>query len=1005
MSQAIRVFRVVAAVAALWLLTAQSSRAPGQEADTVVVAGDVSETVEAVAAFQERWINGATTVISLKGGADAGGLAGIRQGDLQLLAESLVIADTLTTHGHELRVYAEGRVRFRQGIEQQSLESLTIGLVSLNELDLRTSSSAPQPLTRPSRLMQSALAQLKLSDSARIATVGMQTDVDPFLPPQFEPVPAEGPSRRIQVRPRSSDPLRFESFQSRDTVPEEKVYIITGGVNVLVDGMPLPIGGGVVQTGVLDLSADRVVVWTQPNGAESLELNQTLEQSFSTRFQLYLEGNILIRQGQNTVTASHAFVDVNNDRALLLNAELRALIPGSGGQVRVRAERIRQLSANRFHAQNGWTTTSPYGKPGYRLQAQNIFVNPGPISPFTVIDPNTGQPKYGQPLWITAENSQFVIGDVPVLTLPRISAPAEDPNIPIRSATVKHDRIFGLQVKTVWDLTKIMGMPKQPGMQWDLMADYLSERGAAIGVGGKYDTRNDGGRVLGNGSIIYQYDDDYDTLGLDRQRVNPGTENRGQIIWRHRQELPGDAMIFGEIGLLSDRNYRESYHEIDYDTDKDAETLLGARQDLGLWSGTLIGRTELNEFETSTDWLPKADILGFSQPLFDGLMYWSSQSSLGYADLEPGAPPTDPANDPYAFGATPYVQDASGMVAMTRHQIDAPFMIGPVNFRPYAMGEAAFWDQGRFEKDVDRLLFNGGVEAHVGASKVMPFVKNELWNLNGLAHKSDVFLNYSYTDVSRNINDILQYNEFDDNPTERFRHRYANQIFGGTIPAEFDPRNYAIRTGAGLWTSAPYHELVDDQQVLRLRWRNRLQTKSLYSDSGRIRDWMVWETGASYFPNAADDNFGENFGMIYGNYRWNISDRTSILADGIYDLFENAQNVWSVGILSQRSLRGSVYLGYRKVEANHFLDSQTLVASYSYLMSPKWISTGALAYDVAAGESRGSSLTFSRVGLDWILHLGVGIDTSKNNVGAAIALEPRFGPPSPTNLSYLLGLQ
>jgi len=98
-------------------------------------------------------------------------------------------------------------------------------------------------------------------------------------------------------------------------------------------------------------------------------------------------------------------------------------------------------------------------------------------------------------------------------------------------------------------------------------------------------------------------------------------------------------------------------------------------------------------------------------------------------------------------------------------------------------------------------------------------------------------------------------------------------------------------------------------------------------------------------------------------------------------------------------------MGFRQVKARNYIDSQTLVASYSYRMSPKWISTGAISYDVAVGESRGSSLTFSRLGLDWIVHFGFGIDTSKDNVGVALAVEPRFGPPSPTNMSYLLGLQ
>jgi hypothetical protein len=98
-------------------------------------------------------------------------------------------------------------------------------------------------------------------------------------------------------------------------------------------------------------------------------------------------------------------------------------------------------------------------------------------------------------------------------------------------------------------------------------------------------------------------------------------------------------------------------------------------------------------------------------------------------------------------------------------------------------------------------------------------------------------------------------------------------------------------------------------------------------------------------------------------------------------------------------------MSFRHVEAEDYFESETLTASYSYQMSPKWISTASMAYDVAEKMSRGTSVTLSRVGLDWIFHMGVGVDTSKDNVGIAIALEPRFGPPSPTNLGYLLGLQ
>ncbi len=181
------------------------------------------------------------------------------------------------------------------------------------------------------------------------------------------------------------------------------------------------------------------------------------------------------------------------------------------------------------------------------------------------------------------------------------------------------------------------------------------------------------GSYQGNGKIYYQYDGSTDNLGLDRRRLEPKDNNRGEATWRHRQQLPQGGMLFGEIGYLSDRNYLEQFDEARFDTDKDVETLLGARQDGGAFSGMLWGKAELNKFEASTEWLPRADLYSFSQPLFDGLAYWSSHSSVGYANLNPMQAPTDPS-DPFTPLGLPYMTDVSGVVAMTRHEIDAPFM-------------------------------------------------------------------------------------------------------------------------------------------------------------------------------------------------------------------------------------------------------------------------------------------------------------------------------------------
>ena len=122
-----------------------------------------------------------------------------------------------------------------------------------------------------------------------------------------------------------------------------------------------------------------------------------------------------------------------------------------------------------------------------------------------------------------------------------------------------------------------------------------------------------------------------------------------------------------------------------------------------------------------------------------------------------------------------------------------------------------------------------------------------------------------------------------------------------------------------------------------------------------------------------------------------------------YDLFDDAQQLWNFGILSQRSARGSVYLGVRQVKGAG-LESQILTASYSYAMSDKWISTFGTAYDLAEQQNRGQSLTITRAGADVLVHVGANFDESKDNAGIAISIEPRFGPFGGGYVHYLYTL-
>jgi hypothetical protein len=285
-----------------------------------------------------------------------------------------------------------------------------------------------------------------------------------------------------------------------------------------------------------------------------------------------------------------------------------------------------------------------------------------------------------------------------------------------------------------------------------------------------------------------------------------------------------------------------------------------------------------------------------------------------------------------------------------------------------------------------------GVRGSLEFWRVFPEVHSENFNLNGLAHKMVFDADYSFSESNQPLSAVPTFNEFDDNSQEQFRRRLLLNTYGGILPPQFDPRFFAVRSGAGSSVTAPYNELVANMNVLRLGWRHRLQTKVGPLNAPRIKNWMTLDLDTSFFPNPSRDNFGAPFGLYGARYNWYLGDRTTITAGALFDTFTNPERIWNFGLMSQRSTRGSVYLGIRNIEGGPLLHSEILTASYSYVMSPKWISSMSTAYDLGEHQNRGQTLQITRVGADFLIHFGTLIDPTKSNFGLAVSVEPRFAP-------------
>ncbi|MDB5347540.1 MAG: hypothetical protein JWP89_5917 [Schlesneria sp.] len=955
--------------------------------------------IQLSADWSQEWTEDGTTIALFRGSCR------VVQGDQVYTANSMVV----WAHGRGSRsdrrshvtVYLEDGVELQGPTETRSEQSLWVDLASNRGMSLSVKGRVPNRPGKDDPLYRRAVDRTGSPTRTTLRqtqlTIPAPVDVDPSW--RNVPLEPQAGLRRVRVSPRSiAMPFNIQSEMSYKTTPPEQITLITGGVNVVVDGMTV---GGQDGSGAIDLSADRVIIWTEASesGQFSPEMLQRPEQSF----QLYLEGNIVIRRQSllpqlggvevnNVIRATRAFYDARENRALILDADLQTYIPSRDVTFRIRAQTIRQDSLKSYHAQNAWFTTSELGYPGYRVQANDLYLEPRPTGSGTQVDPTTGQLIPRESYWVTAQGTQFLAGDIPLAYVPQVSTPIEDPGVPLTGLQIGQDRIFGTQIRSKWDAHALFGLQRPEGMSsnLNLLVDYLSYRGPALGASGKYSGVDQwGNRYSGGGIKYYVHDGGVDNLGLDRRTLVPENVNRGIFEWNHTHNFDAYNMkLLTEIGVASDRNVRESFFEKDFDTGKDLDVMAYLRQKpADNWTWSLLVQPTVNYFENNTAWLPRGDLNSLGVPLLGDYVNWSQHTSLAYAALNQATAPTNPQD---TFTPLPYYTDANGMVTMTRHELDAPFNLGPLKLSPYVLGEAAYWSDSFTNQSIDRLYGRGGVRASLHFWRAFPHIQSDILNLNGLAHKVTLDADYGYAQASRSLDEIPQWNQFEDNAQERFRERFITNTFNGTLPPQFDPRFYAVRSQSATSVSAPYNELVDTQQALRLGISQRLQTKVGPPDRQRIKDWMLLDLGISYFPNPNRDNFGQNFGLFSGHYVWNVGDRTSVIADSMYDFFEGGQQWWNLGVMSQRSFRGSAYVGVQQIKGAT-LDSKILTGSYSYTMSPKWVSTMSASYDIAAGQSRGQSLTITRVG-EWMLfHLGANYDWSKNNAGFIFSIEPKLG--------------
>jgi hypothetical protein len=817
---------------------------------------------------------------------------------------------------------------------------------------------------------------------------------------------------------------------------DQQQLVVTDG---LIVNVSFETDGGTGKPPVLqelEFATDSAVVWvTGARGANPLGTELSLDgEGNRVRVEMYLAGNVVIRAKQEnsplagqfktvyqTLRADQIYYDVNENRAVAVDANLQLTFPGVKDGVRIKGAEVQRLGLNEWRAIRAEATGSKLpSDPGLLFAADDILYTRRPvvrrnIFGLTYTDKRTGEEDIGYEQILTGRNVTLEYMNVPFFYLPYLRTDANDPLGPLAGVGFGNDRVFGFQAYTTWDVYKLIAIRPPDGHRWRLHLDYLSKRGPGFGT--DYEFQNNYDFFEGNtpppldhpyyngkfsltgpnkGELFLYGIPDHGTDDLGGFRGPDGAQAnfRGRAFYAYQQDLfeRGDWFLRyqGQDAYLPDKNFFEQYYKQEFDTGRNQETysyLYGAAGNLG---GSILLQSNLDRnWVTETEWLPRADGYLLGQSFLNDYLNYTARGSVGYAQLKPTAVP------PLPVLATEQRVN-TGRIDFNQ-ELSAPLDLGPIRFTPYGIVDLTGYSDNLSGNSEGRIYGAGGARGSIPISRLYQGVSSELFNLNGLYHKITFGTNYMYARSNDRYTDFPLLDRLNDDAMDQsFRNMkpYQTTFLPGpagvalaTSPV-FDPQTYAIR------------RLIDDRvdtldqiNVVQVDLRQRLQTKRGFPGAEHVVDWLSFDVSASFFPEKDRDNFGHTTSFLEYAALWNVGDRTAVSAAGWIEPYEGGSRYNTIGAALGRPDGTNFFVGYRQIDP---VNSKAVTAAVNYQLSHRYAVGLTTTYDFGTNTALSNTLNFVRVGTDLTVSVGITYNAIVNNFGAQLVIVP--------NLAALFGV-
>ncbi len=457
--------------------------------------GDNVETIAISAQAANRWQQGAYEVWLLRGDCRL-----VQGDDVAVCQEAVFWIEHAAAGSHrrtKVIAYLEGNVGVRLIRDRQPVEihdQKWFGhFYTIYDVQIRAGRVAGKPDVLPGIYQRGMNEQ-----NPEFADALRQTHVEPVqyvaaaneLPPPGKPPPGAGPlppgtppvaqgMRRIRVFARGDVPMHGQWQQDPQT--NEAKAVIDQGVTMVIEGLTtrkgnVPgLGGGPL---TIDLSTDRLVIWTV--ASRQPDINAPLSQDENQPLEIYMEGNVVFRQGDRIIYADRMYYDVRHHLGTVLGADMLTPAPGYEGKVRVHADVLQEIDEDRFRAEDVFVTSSRLGIPRYRLQMSEAQFDDRQTPRVDwlgnpVMDPKTGQQAIDHQELVAAQNNFLYIESVPIFYWPTFATDLNDPSFFLRRVQAAENGVFGPALYTDWAAYQLLGIKNRPvGTDWTVSFDYLS---------------------------------------------------------------------------------------------------------------------------------------------------------------------------------------------------------------------------------------------------------------------------------------------------------------------------------------------------------------------------------------------------------------------------------------------------------------------------------------------------------------------------------------------------